>query len=167
MSEPTDTEKELLLEVKCLVLDLNATLEVLDLNLYNGTGLAPSGRQALALIRRYDPDWEAFSSLDTLLGKVDAVPRAKNSRVKRVNKQRCEASKKVLQLDVKRIAQELGRLPNREEVAERSQYPIDYFDRYFISWGEVCAAARTTGMSELPPDDKEATKQPELQLALL
>jgi hypothetical protein len=39
-------------------------------------------------------------------------------------------------------------LPTREEVEQQSQYPIRYFDEYFISWGEVCAAARTTGMKE-------------------
>lgn len=83
-------------------------------------------------------------------GKHDGVPLSKNTTVERLPKQSYAVSKKVLQLDVKRIAQELGRLPSREEVKERSQYPYEYFEKYFISWGEVCAAARTTGMSELP-----------------
>jgi site-specific DNA-methyltransferase (adenine-specific) len=29
-----------------------------------------------------------------------------------------------------------------------SNFPIEYFEKYFFSWGEVCAAARTTGMTE-------------------
>jgi site-specific DNA-methyltransferase (adenine-specific) len=73
---------------------------------------------------------------------------AKNSRVRRLPKQKYEVSKKTLQLEVKRIAQELGRLPTREEVERLGKYPIKYYDDYFVSWGEVCAAARTTGMTE-------------------
>ncbi len=88
-------------------------------------------------------------------GKQDAMPKAKNSPVARLPKQQYAVSKKVLQLDVRRIAQELGRLPTREEVAVLSPYPITHYEEYFFSWGEVCAAARTTGMSELPSDQKD------------
>ena len=73
----------------------------------------------------------------------------------RLPKQQYEVSKKTLQLDVKRIAQLLGRLPTREDVKLMSKYSIDYFDNYFASWGEVCAAARTTGMTEFHPDRAE------------
>ena len=83
-------------------------------------------------------------------GKKDSIPTAKNSPVPRLPKRTYQVSKKVLQLDVKRIAQQLGRLPSHAEVEALSSYPIEYFDNYFVGWGEVCAAARTTGMSELP-----------------
>ncbi|OGO03561.1 MAG: hypothetical protein A2Y60_05520 [Chloroflexi bacterium RBG_13_54_9] len=53
-----------------------------------------------------------------------------------------------MQLEVKRVAQELGHLPTHEELARYGKFPIRYYDEYFISWGEVCAAARTTGMTE-------------------
>jgi site-specific DNA-methyltransferase (adenine-specific) len=76
---------------------------------------------------------------------------AKNSPVPRITKQKYEISKKTLQLEVKRVAQELGHLPTREELARSGKFPIKYYDDYFISWGEVCAAARTTGMTEEPP----------------
>lgn len=89
-------------------------------------------------------------------GKQEIMPKAKNSPVARLPKQHYAVSKKVLQLDVRRIAQELGRLPTREEVAVLSPYPITHYDEYFFSWGEVCAAARTTGMSELPVSAAEA-----------
>lgn len=82
--------------------------------------------------------------------KLDSVPKAKNSPVQRLPKQKYQVSKKVLQLDVKRIAQELGHLPSKDDVGRLSKFPIEYFEKYFASWGEVCAAARTTGMSELP-----------------
>ena len=92
----------------------------------------------------------------------DHVPTAKNSRVGRLPKRQYSVPKKLLQLEVKRIAQEMGRLPSREEVASRTTYPMEYYDGYFSSWGEACAAARTTGMSELPPNRREA----QMRLAL-
>ena len=74
--------------------------------------------------------------------------QSKNSVVRRVGNIKYKVSKKVLQLEVKGIAQKLGRLPTRKEVEQLSQYPIQYFNDYFVGWGEVCAAARTTGMTE-------------------
>lgn len=74
---------------------------------------------------------------------------AKNSPVPRLPKQKYLVPKKALQLEVKRIAQHLSRLPTRDDVIQHSKYPIELYDRYFISWGEVCAAARTTGMTEI------------------
>ena len=88
--------------------------------------------------------------------KVSSVPKAKNSRVKRIGGIRYEVSKKTLQLDVKRIAAELQRMPTRDDLVKLSVYPIRMFDEYFISWGEVCAAARTTGMTET----RKAAKRP-------
>jgi site-specific DNA-methyltransferase (adenine-specific) len=73
---------------------------------------------------------------------------AKNSPVARLKKQKYEIPKKTLQLEVRRVAQLLGRLPTRADMIEYGQCPIRYYDEYFVSWGEVCAAARTTGMSE-------------------
>jgi DNA modification methylase len=90
-------------------------------------------------------------------GKCNIISKAKNSPVKRLPKQKYKITKKLLQLDVKRIAELIGCLPTRDEVKNLSQYPIEYFDDYFISWGEVCAAARTTGMSELPEKQENRT----------
>lgn len=98
--------------------------------------------------------------------RADYVPTAKNSRVERLPKQRYAVPKKTLQLDVKRIAQQLGRLPTRSDVEALSQYPIEYFDNYFVSWGEVCAAARTTGMSERQTIQEDETDHAAVQLPL-
>lgn len=93
---------------------------------------------------------------------------AKNSPVPRLRKQKYEVSKKILQLEVKRIAQELGRLPTREEVEREGQYPIKYYDEYFVSWGEVCAAARTTGMTEIRDiPSKNSSEGPVLEIKQL
>ncbi len=95
-------------------------------------------------------------------GRQTVTPTAKNSRVQRVTKQKYEVTKKQLQLEIKSIAEGLGRLPTRAEVEILSSNPIEYFDRYFINWGEACAAARTTGMSEFPLTDKSNQLQLEI-----
>jgi site-specific DNA-methyltransferase (adenine-specific) len=87
--------------------------------------------------------------------KIDGVPKAKNSRVKRIGNIDYEVPKKVLQLEVREIAHKLGHLPTREDVQRLSKYPMRHFDEYFISWGEVCAAARTTGMKETRGVDRQ------------
>jgi hypothetical protein len=83
-------------------------------------------------------------------------------------KQEYKVPKKALQLEVKRVAGELGHIPNREELSEHGKYPIKYYDEYFTSWGEVCAAARTTGMSEkrVPLDNKPLNQGVGTQLRL-
>jgi site-specific DNA-methyltransferase (adenine-specific) len=92
---------------------------------------------------------------------------AKNSPVPRLPKQKYKVPKKTLQLEVRRVANELGHLPSREELAQHGKYPIKYYDEYFVSWGEVCAAARTTGMTETRPstDDGKTSDAP-IQLSL-
>lgn len=113
---------------------------------YIGIEISPQ-YHAIALSRH-----EQVARGEDPFAKRDSVPIAKNSPVERLPKRKYEVPKKVLQMEVKRIARELGRLPTREEVEVLGRYPIKYYDLYFISWGEVCAAARTTGMSELPKD---------------
>jgi len=80
--------------------------------------------------------------------KGSNVPKAKNSRVKRIGGIKYKVPKKTLQLEVRRIAAELQRMPTRDELEKFSSFPSWMYDKYFISWGEVCAAARTTGMTE-------------------
>ncbi len=53
-----------------------------------------------------------------------------------------------MQLEVKRVTGEIGHIPSRDELIKFGKYPIEYYDKYFVSWGEVTAAARTTGMTE-------------------
>lgn len=97
--------------------------------------------------------------LDPFRKNNDDGPKAKNSRVQRVKKQKYEVSKKVLQLKVKEIANKLGRIPTVEEVTSASGYPIEYYEHYFVSWAEVCAAVRNTGMIETRNKEKEPDKQ--------
>jgi site-specific DNA-methyltransferase (adenine-specific) len=80
--------------------------------------------------------------------KEERVLTSKNSPVPRLAKQIYKIPKKTLQLEVKRIAKQLGHVPTRSELIEYGKYPIKFYDSYFTSWGEVTAAARTTGMTE-------------------
>ncbi len=80
--------------------------------------------------------------------KEERVLTSKNSPVPRLAKQVYKIPKKTLQLEVKRVAAKLGHVPSRSELIEHGKYSIKYYDSYFVSWGEVTAAARTTGMTE-------------------
>lgn len=91
--------------------------------------------------------------------KMERKLTVKNSPVPRLPKTKYEISKKALQLEVKRIANKLGRIPSRDEVILHSKYPVTYYDQYFSSWGEVCAAARTTGMSETKEINQQSQKK--------
>ena len=91
---------------------------------------------------------EEVNLLQDPFRKEERVLTAKNSPVKRLEKQVYEVPKKTLQLEVKRVFQEIGHLPSRDEMIELGKYKIEYYDKYFTSWGEVCAAARTNGMVE-------------------
>lgn len=96
----------------------------------------------------------AISRHDDLESGIDpfaknkCTPKAKNSRVKRLKKQKYIVPKKTLQLEVKKIAGEIGRVPTREDVKKYSNYPFKYFEEYFIDWGEVCSAVGDKGMKE-------------------
>lgn len=91
---------------------------------------------------------EVSQGLDPFRKISDDRPKAKNSPVERLKKQKYEVSKKVLQLEIKDLSKQLGHIPTKDEVVRLSKFPIEYFENYFISWGEVTAAARTTGMTE-------------------
>jgi site-specific DNA-methyltransferase (adenine-specific) len=80
--------------------------------------------------------------------KKERVLTSKNSPVPRLAKQVYKVPKKTLQLEVKRVARQLSHIPSRDELVKHGKYPIEYYDKYFLSWGEVTAAARTTGMTE-------------------
>ena len=104
--------------------------------------------------------------IDPFRKNDDEKPKAKNSRVERLKKQKYQVSKKVLQLEVRSISKSIGHVPTKEDVIQHSKYPIEYFENYFIDWGEVTAAARTTGMTEHRTNDKGLQQISEPQLRL-
>ncbi len=134
----------------------------LVLDCFNGVGTTTLCAEQLR--RRYigievDPEYHALalrrhallaSGRDPFAKRSD-TPNAKNSIVKRVRGTRYEVPKRTLQLAVRALAGELGRVPSREELEHLGEYPIHYYDEYFRNWSEVTAATRATGMSERRP----------------
>lgn len=131
------------------------------LDCFNGAGTSTltalqMGRSAIGIELSTEYHVLATSRHEALAAGIDPfagngqTPKAKNSRVERLPKRTYAVPKKTLQLEVREIARRLGRLPTREDVCRLSKHPIAYFDEYFVSWGEVCASARHTGMSEHP-----------------
>ncbi|MBN2260726.1 MAG: hypothetical protein JW702_09280 [Clostridiales bacterium] len=110
----------------------------------------------------FDRHTELANGIDPFR-KQDVTPKAKNSYVKRLEKQKYRVDKKTLQLNVKEISIKLERIPTREDIINYSPYPIEYFDNYFINWGEVTAAARTTGMERVE-NKKDYKLQQQLKL---
>jgi len=110
-------------------------------------GIELSTRYHKMALQRHE---QLANGMDPFATRTNGVPKAKNNRVQRLVRRNYPVTKKELQLDVKRIADELGRVPNRKDVEEHGKHPFQYFREFFINWGEVCAAARTTGMTELP-----------------
>lgn len=97
---------------------------------------------------------EINQGLDPFRKRVDSPnKKAKNSYVKRMPQIKHVVSKKTLQLEVKKLAIKLARIPTEADLKQYSSYPIEYFHQYFINWSEVIAATRTTGMSETPSQD--------------
>jgi hypothetical protein len=96
-----------------------------------------------------------------LYNKEGRILTNKYSPVHRLPKQVYKIPKKTLQLEVKRVAIQLGHIPTRDELTKYGAYPIEYYDQYFIGWGEITAAARTTGMTEdrVKGDGESAEKQ--------
>jgi site-specific DNA-methyltransferase (adenine-specific) len=79
-----------------------------------------------------------------------SIPSVKNNLTPRSSNRGTPVTKRALQLELRRLAAELGRAPTRDEAAERARYPIEYYDSRFRSWSEAVAAARTTGMRDRP-----------------
>lgn len=134
------------------------------LDCFNGAGTTTLAAHQLG--RRYigierEPQYHVIASqrhieiehgLDPFR-KVKRQLTAKNSPVARLKQQKYDIPKKTLQLEVRRVAQLLGKLPSRDEMIEHGEYSIRYYDEYFTSWGEVCAAARNEGMTEVRDTD--------------
>ncbi|MGB5158360.1 MAG: DNA methyltransferase, partial [Desulfobacterales bacterium] len=123
-------------------------------------GFELSGVYHKIALNRHD---ELGSGIDPF-AKKKSTPTAKNSRVKRLKKQKYLIPKKTLQLEVKRIAEEIGHVPTRNDVKKYSKYPFNYYEEYFIDWGEVCSAVGDKGMKEEPEIEYNEPKYKQLSL---
>ncbi len=107
--------------------------------------MAGTGTTAVAaarLGRRYvaiDVD-EAYVELARQ--KLIAVGRGEYMRLTRTRKQPRPYTKKELQLELRALAQRLGRLPTPEDVERMSRYKIEVFYEMFPTWGKALKAAK-------------------------
>ena len=107
--------------------------------------MAGTGTTAIAaaqLGRRYvaiDID-EAYVNLTRQ--KLAAISQGEYVRVTRTRKQPRPYTKKELQLELRALAQRLGRLPTPEDVERMSRYKIEVFYEMFPTWGKALKAAK-------------------------
>jgi site-specific DNA-methyltransferase (adenine-specific) len=110
------------------------------LDALGGAGTTPIA--ALQLGRRYvaiDIDPYYAQMMRQKLAQVKQAGYVPRQSIKKSTQQ---ATKKALQLELRQLALELGRLPMPEDVKERSQYDLDIFFETFPTWGKALKAAK-------------------------
>lgn len=65
-----------------------------------------------------------------------------------VSKNDSTFTKKFIQLQIKKLSKELGRMPSKEDALNNLNIPEHIYDEKFKNWSEVLSAAKTTGMQE-------------------
>jgi site-specific DNA-methyltransferase (adenine-specific) len=109
------------------------------LDAFAGTGT--SALVAARLNRRFI----AIEQADEYLSVADQRLQEKRSSWQRTTRpgRRGGASKRALQLELKRLTLLLGRLPDRADVERLSRFAPAIFEQAFASWSEALKAART------------------------
>ncbi|GAB4429245.1 MAG: hypothetical protein Fur0044_26950 [Anaerolineae bacterium] len=110
------------------------------LDALGGAGTTPIA--ALQLGRRYvaiDVDPYYVQIMQAKIAQIEKDGYLQRESVKKAPQQ---ATKKELQLELRQIASELGRLPTPEDVKEKSQYQLDLFFNMFPTWGKALKAAK-------------------------
>ena len=110
------------------------------LDAFGGTGTTPI--VALQLGRRYiaiDIDLHYVRMMKDKTAQfknIGYIPRQS------VNQPSRTVAKKALQLELRRLAVELGRLPTPDDARENSRYDVDVFLETFPTWGKALKAAK-------------------------
>ncbi|RME43220.1 MAG: site-specific DNA-methyltransferase [Caldilineae bacterium] len=110
------------------------------LDAFGGTGTTPL--VALQLGRRYvaidlDPNYVAL--MNEKITQLRQSGRVQRQPVKHKTR---PVTKKALQLELRQLSLELGRLPTPEDVKERSRYDLKLFLEMFPTWGKALKAAK-------------------------
>jgi len=91
--------------------------------------------------------------VDVAQRKIDSLRRKGFVERRSVSRSDCELSKRKLQLELKRLALALGRLPERSDVEELSCYSLSDYDSLFPRWGEALKAAKLVDFRRGAPQD--------------
>ncbi len=110
------------------------------LDAFSGVGTTPI--VALQLGRRYvaidlDPNYTQITKRKIL--EVETQGYVRRNSTKQPSR---VMTKKELQLELRHLAQELGRLPTKEDVQQHSQYDLDIYLKTFPTWGKALKAAK-------------------------
>lgn len=113
------------------------------LDAFGGTGTTPI--TALQLGRRYiaiDLDPNYVNIMRTKIDQIQRLGQIQRQSVKQKSRSGRTVTKKALQLELRRLSLELGRLPTPEDVKEQSQYDLKLFLEMFPTWGKALKAAK-------------------------
>ncbi len=122
------------------IIQLSTNRGDIVLDAFGGAGTTPI--TALQLGRGYvaidlDPDY-----VEIMQNKIAQFQNAGEINRESIKKVSLPVPKKTLQLELRHLAKELGRLPTQEDVKEKSQYDLDLFLDTFPSWGKALKAAK-------------------------
>lgn len=110
------------------------------LDAFGGTGTTPL--TALQLGRQYvaiDLDANYVKIMQEKIAQVKDLGQVQRQSVKQASR---TITKKALQLELRQITADLGRLPTPEEVKAKSRYDLELFLETFSTWGKALKAAK-------------------------
>ncbi len=110
------------------------------LDAFGGTGTTPI--VAAKLGRRYvaiDLDINYVNMMRNKIAQLENLGQVQRQSVKQEAR---VITKKALQLELRKLSVELGRLPTPEDVKQKSQYNLDLFLETFPTWGKALKAAK-------------------------
>ncbi|MCK6630594.1 MAG: site-specific DNA-methyltransferase [Anaerolineae bacterium] len=110
------------------------------LDAFGGTGTTPL--TALQLGRRYvaiDLDSNYVNIMWDKIAQIESLGQVQRQSTKQASR---TVTKKALQLELRQLTLDLGRLPTPEDVKEKSQYGLDLFLETFPTWGKALKAAK-------------------------
>ena len=81
-----------------------------------------------------------------------AARSTSSSKGYRKKKTQNQVPKRELQIEVKRVANVLGRCPSKRELGKMGKYPLEVYFANFEDWAEITVATRRTGISKKVPN---------------
>ncbi|MBE0409580.1 MAG: site-specific DNA-methyltransferase [Anaerolineales bacterium] len=110
------------------------------LDAFGGTGTTPIsafqlGRQYVAI--DLDPLYVGI-----MRDKINQIQSSGKVQRKSIKQETRQVTKKALQLELRKLSVELGRLPTPEDVKEKSRYDLELFLENFPTWGKALKAAK-------------------------
>lgn len=80
--------------------------------------------------------------------RSNAKSTSHNKGYRLIKRKKYDIPKKVLQLEVKRLAINLGHCPSKTELRKLGKYDMKYYYGNFRDWAEITVAARRSGLSQ-------------------